>query len=206
MVKKISEGAEAIIYSTRFLGFDAVVKERVRKRYRIKEMDDRIRAMRTKSEARMLVFARDAGVCVPSVMLVDRYSICMSRIRGRNLNALMKQESNLDGIFYKLGSYAGMLHDAGIAHGDYTPANVLIDDNHEPWIIDFGLSEATNSFEEEALDLLLMKRSASAGQFASFLKGYKIQCKKSAEVLRRLVGIERRGRYQTRTLLAEGTD
>jgi Kae1-associated kinase Bud32 len=203
MVRRISEGAEAVIYSTVFMGFDAVVKERIRKRYRIKEMDDRIRTARTKREARILSFASDVGVRVPSVLLVDRYGICMSRIIGSNLNTLMKEGENLEGLFYRLGRYAGLLHDAGIVHGDYTPANVLIDKEHEPWIIDFGLSDTTSSFEEEALDLLLMKRSVSTKQFAEFVKGYKTQRKNSAEVLRRLAAIEKRGRYQTRTLLAD---
>lgn len=111
MVSRISEGAEAVIYGASFLGFDAVVKERIRKSYRIREMDDRIRVARTKREARMLSVARDAGVCVPSVLLVDRYSICMSRIRGKNLNTLMKRGDGFGRIFYRLGRYAGMLHD-----------------------------------------------------------------------------------------------
>ena len=63
--------------------------------------------------------------------------------------------------------------------------------------------EMTNSLEDKALDLLLMKRSSSAGQFLAFVDGYKRLGKDAPWVLRRLKEIEKRGRYQTRTLLAE---
>ena len=54
MVTKISEGAEAFIYRVGILGFDAVVKYRTRKRYRVEEMDARIRSERTVKEARVM--------------------------------------------------------------------------------------------------------------------------------------------------------
>ena len=38
MVARISEGAEAYVYGAQILGFDAVVKSRIRKRYRIKDI------------------------------------------------------------------------------------------------------------------------------------------------------------------------
>lgn len=158
MVAKISEGAEAFVYEAHFMGFDTVIKSRMRKSYRIKEIDERIRITRTKKEARALSIASNAGVCVPAVLLVDTYDICMDKIEGRNLSLLLKSENHPNRIFRQLGVYAGILHDAGIAHGDYTPANVMVDENGRPWIIDFGLSEMTYSPEETALDLLLMKR------------------------------------------------
>ena len=206
MVARISEGAEAYVYGAQILGFDAVVKSRIRKRYRIKDIDERIRVMRTKKEARALSIASDAGVCVPAVLLVDRYDICMEKIKGRNLNLLLDTGSCPDKIFYELGAYAGLLHNAGIAHGDYTPANVMVDMRGKPWIIDFGLAEMTDSPEEDALDLLLMKRSASQEQFKLFMESYKKYCRNAAEIVKRLVEIEKRGRYQTRTLLSKASE
>ena len=203
MVTKISEGAEAVIYGVSVLGFNAVVKYRAKKRYRVEVMDRQIRATRTKNEARIMATAMVAGVHVPSVMFVDEYNICMSMIGGRNLNALMASKKVGSGMFHALGLYAGALHNAGIAHGDYTPANVMVDDKGMPWIIDFGLSEMTGSLEERALDLLLMKRSINAEQFRAFANGYKEQSKDSTVVMKRLASIEKRGRYQTRTLLSE---
>jgi Kae1-associated kinase Bud32 len=203
MVIKISEGAEAFIYGVRILGIDAIVKYRAAKKYRIAEMDRQIRSARTKKEARIMTAALEAGVNVPSVLFVDEYSVCMSRVYGKSVNALMTSKKIGSGMFRKLGVYAGKLHNAGIAHGDYTPANVMVDVKGMPWIIDFGLSEMTSSFEDEALDLLLMKRSINTDQFRAFADGYRKQSRNAAEVMRRLGEIEKRGRYQTRTLLAE---
>ncbi len=203
MVNRISEGAEAFIYGIRILGIDAVVKYRAAKRYRIAEMDKWIRSDRTKKEARIMTAALEAGVNVPSVLFVDEYDICMSRIDGSGLNALAASKTIAKSIFRKLGVCAGRLHNAGIAHGDYTPANVMMDSSGEPWIIDFGLSEMTGSMEDKALDLLLMKRSINTMQFRAFADGYKAQGKDAAGVMKRLGEIEKRGRYQTRTLLAE---
>ncbi len=61
----------------------------------------------------------------------------------------------------------------------------------------------TGSMEDKALDLLLMKRSINTMQFRAFADGYKAQGKDAAGVMKRLGEIEKRGRYQTRTLLAE---
>ena len=205
MVARLSEGAEAVIYSCKALGLDAVIKDRVRKGYRIGSLDERIRTARTKNEARILALAANAGINTPRVLLADRYSICMTRIRGRNLNK-MADSGNMKGIFYRLGAYAAALHNAGIAHGDYTPANAMIDGKGRPYVIDFGLSVMTDAIEEKALDLLLMKRSISQQQYKTFVAGYKRSAKNVDEVLRRLAKIEKRGRYNTRTLLLSNVD
>ena len=206
MVIKIAEGAEAIAYEARVLGFDAVIKSRIKKDYRIEEIDEHIRSSRTKNEARLLSVASSVCILVPSVLFVGRYDICMSKVKGKNLNTMLKSKKINDAIFSLLGAYAAMLHNAGIAHGDYTPANVLIGSDNIPWIIDFGLAEATFSLEEEAIDLLLMKRSINKGQFCAFIDGYRKRRKNSVEVLKRLAAIEKRGRYQTRTLLADANE
>ena len=203
MVAKISEGAEAFVYEAQVFGLDTVIKSRIRKMYRIRDIDERIRTTRTKKEARVLSIASKAGICVPAVLLVDKYDICMERIKGENLNLLLKSETYADKIFYQLGIYAGLMHNVGITHGDYTPANIMVDKKGKPWVIDFGLSEMTNSLEEAALDLLLMKRSISQGQFEVFIDSYKKHCKNAAEIIKRLTDIEKRGRYQTRTLLSK---
>ena len=93
----------------------------------------------------------------------------------------------------------GRLHDSGIAHGDYTPANIIVGKDG-PHVIDFGLSELTYSVEEDALDVLLMKRSIAKTSYLGFIEGYRRSNPKAVEVLKRLVVVERRGRYQTRTL------
>jgi Kae1-associated kinase Bud32 len=123
----------------------------------------------------------------------------MTIVNGKNLNAVSKWDV---GIFSTLGSYAALLHNNNIIHGDFTPANVMIDRSGRPVLIDFGLSDITNSAEEKALDILLMKRSINDNEFKKFLESYSKSCKESRAVLKRLAEIEKRGRYNTRTLMA----
>lgn len=200
-MRKISEGAEAHIYSMKFLGFDSIVKRRIEKKYRLKEIDENIRTQRTKNEARILALVKDLGIDSPGLLLVDKYDIYMQRINGIRLNELLNSDNkNLAKVFADLGKYAAILHANNIAHGDYTPANVIVG-NGRVYLIDFGLSEITNSLEEKALDLLLMKRSIDKNLFDKFIGNYKHINKESCATIKRLAEIEKRGRYNTRTLI-----
>jgi Kae1-associated kinase Bud32 len=203
-MRMISEGAEAHIYSLEFLGFDCVLKRRIKKYYRINEIDDDLRLKRTRSEARIMGQISGLGINSPRVLLVGKYEIIMKKVEGIGLGKLIysnRRSAHLNSIFSTLGNYIAILHNNNITHGDYTPANIIVSKNDETYIIDFGLSEMTNSIEEKALDLLLMKRSVDGKFFRAFIGSYSKTCKESAEVLLRLGQIEKRGRYNTRTIL-----
>ena len=195
-IKPIAEGAESKIYEAEIFGVDALVKAREPKPYRAKELDEFLRGSRTRKEARLLLAARRAGASVPSLMSFGRFEIYMQKLDGILLRDIL-QDSPCN-IFEKAGEELAKLHKAGIAHGDYTPANILVKAD-KVYVIDFGLSEFTNSIEERAIDVLLMKRSISKKQYSCFLKGY-AKYSQSTAVLDRLAKIEKRGRYQTRTL------
>ena len=190
-----SQGAEALIYSTRLYGREILIKFRAPKRYRIRELDEVIRASRTRSEAKLMVKAAQLGVSVPRVAAVGENEIYIEKIDGKLLSRtpITKRHSRL------AGEQLARLHRAGITHGDFTPAN-LISGKDKIYLIDFGLAQSTSSTEERALDLLLMKRQISEGNYREFAKAYSRAFKPSGEVLRRLEEIEERGRYQTRTL------
>lgn len=207
MIKKIAEGAESDIYSCSLMGFDAILKRRIEKKYRLKTIDENLRNQRTKNEARILGLVSSLGINSPGLVLVDKYDIYMHRIYGTGLNDIINSKSTKikvgEKIFRELGSYARILHQNNIAHGDYTPANIIVDKNSAVYIIDFGLSEITNSIEEKALDLLLMKRSIDRNSFKTFLTAYRKENPQSKIVINRLEEIEKRGRYNTRTLMAK---
>ncbi len=203
-LKKISEGAEAHIYSGNFFGFDGILKRRVEKRYRLKGIDENLRIQRTKNEARILGLVYSLGINSPGLLLVDKYDIYMHRIYGDRLNDILDSDikaKKIEKVFRALGRHAAILHNNSIAHGDYTPANAILGKNGDVYIIDFGLSEITASLEEKALDILLMKRSVDKRNFDVFVEAYKKECKESKMVLKRLGGIEKRGRYNLRTLI-----
>jgi Kae1-associated kinase Bud32 len=199
-----SEGAESRIYLVRFMGLDRILKRRIAKNYRINDLDSVIRAKRTKNEAKIIGTVSSLGVNAPNLLFIDKYDLLMSYIAGKNLGHLLKgpDTKGMRKIFGILGNYAAILHNKDIIHGDFTPANVIIGYDNKVYLIDFGLSEISNSIEEKALDLLLMKRAVDKDYFGVFVKNYKKNSKDRAAILKRLDEIERRGRYSIRTLLS----
>jgi Kae1-associated kinase Bud32 len=193
---KIAEGAEAKIYQTRIFGRELLLKRREAKRYRIKALDQRLRRERTRTEARIMLRLSRSGLNIPRLIAVGRFSILMEKLPGRLLKDARSDRETLGA----LGAMLGKIHDQNIAHGDFTPANVMLS-GKSICLIDFGLSEVTNSQEEKALDLLLMKRSIPKIQYQIFEKSYAKSYNNSKVIINRLKEIERRGRYQTRTLI-----
>jgi TP53 regulating kinase-like protein len=194
-MKVVAEGAEAIVYDTELDGIKAFMKRRIQKKYRIEAMDTRIRTKRSRNEAKIIAIVSKAGINAPKLIMFDGYDIYMSPVNGRKLAEI----SGSLALFGKVGAMLGKLHNAGVVHGDYTPANIIVD-NGDPYVIDFGLSEMTNAAEEKAFDVLLMKRSAAKASYLRFLEGYKSESSDAKVVLERLVIVEKRGRYQSRTL------
>lgn len=194
--KILSEGAEAKIYETDLLGQPVLVKVREAKAYRVKKLDEELRSLRTRTEARVLYRARKLGISVPSVIAVGKFSIYMERLRGN----LMRDAEHHPRVLAELGRMLGTLHNGNIIHGDFTPANVMLDGSSVS-LIDFGLGDVSNSLEDKALDLLLMKRAVDPKMYALLEKSYSAACKNAKDVLQRLAEIEKRGRYQVRTLM-----
>jgi Kae1-associated kinase Bud32 len=83
----------------------------------------------------------------------------MEYVRGRTLK-LVFDDAELPSatkLAYasKLGATVGMLHDAGLAHGDLTTSNVMVRDaaSDRLTVIDFGLAFSTKSSEDMGVDL-----------------------------------------------------
>ncbi|MEM3236756.1 MAG: KEOPS complex kinase/ATPase Bud32 [Candidatus Micrarchaeaceae archaeon] len=193
---KISEGAEAEIFVVNIFGKEVVAKVRMPKRYRIAKIDEEIRQARTKKEARALHNAAKVGVKVPRLIAFSKYTIYMDKVHGRQLKDVKVGAVT----FSKIGAYLAKLHNAGIAHGDFTPANILVSGS-DVYVIDFGLAEQTSSAEEKAIDLLLMKRAVDKTQYTTLERAYARLALNSKATIERLHEIEKRGRYQSRTLL-----
>jgi len=200
--KILSTGAEAVIYK---IG-DFVEKRRVPKSYRIKELDDKIRKSRTKSEAKILKKAKEV-VCAPSVLNVDelKKEIRMDFIEGarlsESLNDFSLKEQKI--IVEKIGEGIGKLHKEGIIHGDLTTSNMIYFEKRV-YFIDFGLSYLNGKYEDKAVDLHLLRQALEAKHFQNFWelflevkKGYLAIDKVEGEkVLERFKAVERRGRYK----------
>ncbi|MDE1851442.1 MAG: Kae1-associated serine/threonine protein kinase [Candidatus Micrarchaeota archaeon] len=191
----IAEGAEAQVFKAVLLGDTVIVKTRKAKGYRIKAIDDDIRASRTRIEARVMERAHSSGIMVPRLIAVDSFSIYMGLVDGK----LMKDARIRKDSYGRLGRILGIMHNADIVHGDFTPANIMVAKDGL-YVIDFGLSGISKSHEEKALDVLLMKRSLGESQYRWFIDGYTHSGRESKAIMGRLAEIELRGRYQVRTL------
>jgi len=197
----LAKGAEADVFSGELLGASVVFKVRKPKAYRIAGIDEPLRAGRTKKEARLLHQAKSGGALCPAVLRVGRYEIAMERMKG----SMMREEKN-EGTVERIAGKAGILlaqiHEAKITHGDFTPANIIVDAGKVA-VIDFGLGEFGSDDEERATDILLMKKSISNRAYAAFLSAYcKARGAASRATLERLKEIELRGRYVVRGALA----
>jgi len=115
-------GAEAVLSRISVIGRAAVVKSRIAKTYRVKELDAKLRSERTRSEARLLHKAKLAGVDCPIVLEVGEFDLSMTFVDGERPEMTEKQCSESGAILAKL-------HSNDIIHGDYTPANLIASGN-----------------------------------------------------------------------------
>ena len=177
---------------------DFVEKLRVKKRYRIKELDDAIRKRRTVSEARIISNARRHGVPTPIIFDVGDCRIVMERIDGEPVRNVINRK-----IAYEIGKNVAKLHSAGIIHGDLTPMNMILKDGRI-YFIDFGLAYYDERVEAKGVDIHVFYEALKADfenwneLWEGFLEGYS-QYEKFEPVIERFRDIEMRGRYVDRS-------
>ncbi len=190
----IGRGAEAII--KRING--KVEKERIKKGYRLKELDEKLRKERTKIEARIMEKLLSKGVNVPKVLNKTDFVIEMEFIDGEKLSNIACENKEL---MKKLGEQVALMHEAKVYHGDLTTSNAIVKNNNV-FLIDFGLSNHSQKIEDYAVDLHVLKQSIESKHYKCmdelwqyFLNGYK-KFSRFQEVLDRLIVVESRGRYK----------
>ena len=202
----IYRGAEAEIRLSSYMDYKVVEKRRVKKRYRIKNIDDRLISSRTKGEAKLISESRKQGVSVPIIFDVDLQQgiIIMEYIEGKRIkdifNELDKKER--ESICLRIGENIAWLHNGNIIHGDITTSNMILF-NDRIYFIDFGLGEINNEIEAKGVDLhVLMEaiestHSKYADYFKFVLEGYKKELIEDANlVINKIEEIVKRGRYR----------
>ncbi len=192
----IGRGAEAILTKEK----DCLIKDRIKKRYRIPELDIKLRKSRTKKEAKLLLRAASL-IPVPEIISTDnKEKITMQFIEGKKLSETLDNLKNKEKICEKIGNNIAKLHDSNIIHGDLTTSNMILSEN-KVYFIDFGLGFTSKRIEDKAVDLHLLKQALEAKHFqdwetlfTSVLKGYKTTNKNL--ILEQLRKVESRGRYK----------
>ena len=178
-----------------------VFKRRIRKRYRIKEIDERIRKERTRSEAKLISEARRRGIPTPIIFDIFDYTLVMERIEGDLVREVIMITPR---ISEQIGELVGKLHRNGIIHGDLTTSNLILGNDNILYLIDFGLSFFDSSIEAMGVDVHVFFQSLKATCKSwkelkeSFIRGYTRSLPDAPQVLTRVSEIEQRGRYVAR--------
>ncbi|MCS7094039.1 MAG: KEOPS complex kinase/ATPase Bud32 [Candidatus Aenigmarchaeota archaeon] len=201
----IKRGAEAILYLDYFEGRKVLVKERIKKPYRIEEIDIELRKERTRREVKLLTEARKIGVPTPQVFFVDEENakIVMEFIDGKKVKDVVDflSKEDLIKIFQQIGESIGKLHSFDIIHGDLTTSNMIIKEDLV-YFIDFGLGFFSKRIEDKGVDLNLLREAVRATHYPflnliweNIVIGYKKNFKDWEKVIKKVDEIEKRGRY-----------
>jgi TP53 regulating kinase-like protein len=192
----IGQGAEAILHRQE----NSVIKERIPKDYRLSEIDSRLRASRTRREAKILAKLEEMNFPAPRLRKIDDkdMKIEMDFVPGPLLKDVLHTKPAE--FSREIGRKVGILHSNDIIHSDLTTSN-MIHCNNEVHFIDFGLSFVSSKIEDKAVDLHLLDRALESRHheiysecIAAALEGYKEGNPGWALVLERLAKVEQRGR------------
>jgi len=200
MEKIVARGAEAIlIYKDKDL-----IKRRISKGYRLKEIDSKLIKTRTRQEIRLLK-KLEGIIPVPKIIGASKNEITMDFIKGYKLSDHLDNfsETKRKKICKLIGKQVAKMHDLNVIHGDLTTSNMILKDD-QVYFIDFGLGFVNEHIEHKAVDLHLINQALESKHyrhykecFKNLLEGYK-SSKCSGEVLERLEKVKSRGRYKKR--------
>ena len=191
-----TSGAEAIVRSCD----GHILKQRIPKRYRIKEVDEQLRRDRTKSEAKMISEARRSGIPTPIIYDVTDYDIRMEYLEGAQLKHVLDVD-----LCKRIGELVGRLHTSGIVHGDLTTSNMILSQG-KIYLIDFGLAYFDHSTEARGVDVHVLFQTFESTHdehealINAFIEGYEKTFDGAKEIVQRVKAIESRGRYRTERL------
>jgi len=200
-MKKVSYGAEAVIYK----GKGRIVKERIKKDYRVEEIDSRLRRLRTRRESKILKRLGEKDFPAPKLISANdsEMVIEMEALEGEKLRDVleMKDADEQARVSRQIGKLLGMLHNLGIVHGDLTTSNMIL--NEKLYLIDFGLSYFSERIEDKAVDLHLLRQALESKHFrvwekcfSNALSAYRRSAEGGKDVLKRLEVVEGRGRHK----------
>ena len=206
----LAKGAESDIYSSHWIDMEAVSKVRNRKNYRIKEIDEKIRRLRTKKEAKLLFDVKRSGLRSPILYDIDldKKVIVMEKINGTLFKDFIGdlKEDDKKNLSIAIGQNIGLMHNLDIIHGDITSSNIMINDNSEIVFIDFGLGKYSNLIEDKCVDLIVLKKSLQSIDykianeiFNHVLDGYMCCYDQNnlskSKIIEKIAEIQSRGRY-----------
>ncbi|KAK7301591.1 hypothetical protein RJT34_12458 [Clitoria ternatea] len=208
----LKQGAEARVFESSLVGRRSVVKERFSKKYRHPILDSKLTLKRLNAEARCMTKARRLGVHTPTLYAVDPvlHTLTFEYVDGPSVKDVLLEfgsvgvdKERLDNIASQIGDAIGKLHDGGLVHGDLTTSNMLLKNDNQLVLIDFGLSFTSTLPEDKAVDLYVLERalismhSSSGGVMDQILAAYRKSSKQWSSTLNKLAQVRQRGRKRT---------
>lgn len=215
------QGAEALLYLSKYNGETCLVKERFVKKYRYSELDTQLTKERIRAECRQIARCGLVGVRAPKIYhsdLIDR-KIYMEYFENATtvkdfITTLLPQKELVDEIEKLgriIGANIGKMHANGIIHGDLTTSNMILSpvvsenpNDYEFVIIDFGLSRQHPSNEDKGVDLYVLERAMISTHsnvphlFNIILDSYKENNPKNCyDAIRKYEEVRSRGRKRT---------
>ncbi len=201
MGKIIAKGAEAIIS----LKKNTILKKRIKKSYRINELDEKLRRIRTKKEIKLLEKSSNL-IPVPKIIKSNSKEIELEYIKGKKLADYLNTSKDKSKISKLIGENLAKLHDNHIIHGDLTTSNMIYVNKkklNKLYFIDFGLGFESSRSEDKATDLHVLKEALEAKHYQhanqiwkTILNSYKKFSINANQTLKQLDKVESRGRYK----------
>ena len=202
-----AQGAEAKLY----LEDDEILKHRFKKSYRIKEIDEKLRSVRTRRESKILQKLESINFPSPRLISSDvKEKIIIEKVSGKLLKDIL-ETSDYKKLCRETGKNIAVMHNNGIIHGDLTTSNMILGKkskgvfSSKVYFIDFGLSFFSEKAEDKAVDLHLLKEALESKHyiiceecFECAIYAYKKEARNSNETLKRLEIVEKRGRYRAK--------
>lgn len=193
ILQKIGQGAEAEIFINEN---NNVLKQRIKKNYRIEEIDQELRKKRTSREYNILKKLEDIA---PKPIKKTEYDIEMQYIKGDKIKNIINKE-NAKELLKDISEIVAKIHNKDIIHGDLTTSNMIKEDA-KIYFIDFGLSFTSKKIEDKAVDIHLFRQNFESShneiykkEFNFFFKNYYNNVNNSKEIKQRFDDVEKRGR------------
>jgi TP53 regulating kinase-like protein len=186
-MERIGDGAEAIIYRDG----KTAIKTRLRKGYRISEIDEKLRKTRTRREAK-LIDSDDKAM-----------KLRLEFLDGKKLRDVLNS-TNHKKICSQIGETVARLHNSSIIHSDLTTSNMILKEGRL-YLIDFGLSYESTKAEDKAVDLHLLRQALESKHhefwekaFKEVIASYTRHAKDAGTVITKLEAVEKRGRNKSK--------
>ncbi len=112
-------------------------------------------------EAYVAMLAMQAGARTPKIVSIfeadaGRWAMAQEMIDGKSLDRVSKERITSQ-VLDDIWGQVKILHDHKIVHRDLRAANIFLDANSDPWLIDFGFSEGSTSedkFHRDTVELV----------------------------------------------------